>query len=168
MSARTITLALDGLNCASCVARAEKALAAVPGVASVETYRSTRVLSDLGDIVLGVSDATRLMVGAAPGFAFARVLPDQQGATMAPHHRAADVVVDNRILPHGYLDLAARREIAAALGAGPDLAEDAGATAVGDDPDYLHGGADTLTYRVPLGALAGASVAEALHRPARK
>ncbi len=32
MSARTITLALDGLNCASCVARAEKALMAVPGV----------------------------------------------------------------------------------------------------------------------------------------
>ncbi len=64
-------------------------------------------------------------------------------------------VKDNRILPHGYLDLAARREIAAALGAGPDLAEDAGATAVGDDPDYLHGGADALTYRVPLGALAG-------------
>ena len=36
MSARTITLALDGLNCASCVARAEKALAAVPGVESAQ------------------------------------------------------------------------------------------------------------------------------------
>ena len=35
-------------------------------------------------------------------------------------------VKDNRILPHGYLDLAARKEIARALGAGADLAEGCG------------------------------------------
>ena len=34
----------------------------------------------------------------APGFAFARVLADAGGARMAPHHRAVDVVSDNRIL----------------------------------------------------------------------
>ncbi|MCA9701675.1 MAG: hypothetical protein KC431_29410 [Myxococcales bacterium] len=42
---------------------------------------------------------TAAALAGAPGFAFAKVLADQQGATMAPHHRAADVVVDNRILP---------------------------------------------------------------------
>jgi hypothetical protein len=64
-------------------------------------------------------------------------------------------VKDNRILPHGYLDLEARKEIARALGAGADLAEDAGPTATGDDPDYRHGGADRLTYRVALSELQG-------------
>lgn len=34
----------------------------------------------------------------APGFAFARVLADEDGARMVPHHRAVDVVSDNRIL----------------------------------------------------------------------
>ncbi|MFV8756047.1 hypothetical protein ACNOYE_36305 [Nannocystaceae bacterium ST9] len=38
-------------------------------------------------------------VAGAPGFAFARVLADDQGQTMVPHHRAVDVVSDNRILP---------------------------------------------------------------------
>ncbi len=64
-------------------------------------------------------------------------------------------VKDNRILPHGYLDLEARKEIARALGAGADLAEDAGPTATGDDPDYREGGADRLTYRVALSELQG-------------
>lgn len=64
-------------------------------------------------------------------------------------------VKDNRILPHGYLDLAARKAIAAALGAGPDLAEDAGSTGVGDDPDYRLGGLDALRYEVALDGLAG-------------
>ena len=35
----------------------------------------------------------------APGFAFARVLADADGEVMVPHHRAVDVVSDNRILP---------------------------------------------------------------------
>lgn len=38
-------------------------------------------------------------VAGAPGFAFARVLADSSGATMVPHHRAVDVVSDNRLLP---------------------------------------------------------------------
>lgn len=38
-------------------------------------------------------------VAGAPGFAFARVLADADGARMVPHHRAVDVVSDNRILP---------------------------------------------------------------------
>ena len=38
-------------------------------------------------------------VAGAPGFAFARVLADQDGAHMVPHHRAVDVVADNRLLP---------------------------------------------------------------------
>lgn len=38
-------------------------------------------------------------LAGAPGFGFARVLADEEGATMVPHHRATDVVSDNRILP---------------------------------------------------------------------
>lgn len=36
-----------------------------------------------------------------PGFAFARVLVDADGAIQVPHHRAVDVVSDNRLLPQG-------------------------------------------------------------------
>ena len=49
-------------------------------------------------------------------------------------------VKDNRILPHGFLPLEDRVEIAEALGAHRDLAEDAGPHAVADDPDYQKGG----------------------------
>jgi hypothetical protein len=38
-------------------------------------------------------------LAGAPGFAFARVLADASGNTMVPHHRAVDIVSDNRILP---------------------------------------------------------------------
>jgi hypothetical protein len=38
-------------------------------------------------------------VAGAPGFGFARVLADEGGAQMVPHHRAVDVVSDNRIMP---------------------------------------------------------------------
>jgi hypothetical protein len=38
-------------------------------------------------------------VAGAPGFAFARVMADDTGELMVPHHRAVDVVSDNRILP---------------------------------------------------------------------
>ena len=62
-------------------------------------------------------------------------------------------VKDNRILPHGTLPLDQRAEIAKALGAGPELAEETGAFAVGGDPDYEAGGADSLVYAVPLGDL---------------
>ena len=57
-------------------------------------------------------------------------------------------VKDNRLLPEGYLPLEKRKEIARALGAGDDLAEDAGSTAIDDDPDYRTGGGDSLEYVV--------------------
>ena len=38
-------------------------------------------------------------LAGAPGFGFARVLADEQGARMVPHHAAVDVVSDNRLLP---------------------------------------------------------------------
>ena len=38
-------------------------------------------------------------MAGAPGFGFARVLADADGARMVPHHRATDVVSDNRVLP---------------------------------------------------------------------
>ncbi|MCG8459313.1 MAG: hypothetical protein MI919_23805 [Holophagales bacterium] len=60
---------------------------------------------------------------------------------------------DNRILPHGFLPLDKRIEIAEALGAGEDLARDTGPKAVGDDPDYVEGGRDSLVYEVDLGGL---------------
>jgi hypothetical protein len=66
-------------------------------------------------------------------------------------------VKDNRLLPRGFLPLDRRKTIAAALGAGTDLAEDVGPTAVGDDPDYqpLAGGKDRVTYAVPLSQVQG-------------
>ena len=63
-------------------------------------------------------------------------------------------VKDNRLLPHGFLDLAQRKEISLALGAKDDMAEDTEPVGVGDDPDYRNGGRDALIYRVPLAALA--------------
>ena len=68
-------------------------------------------------------------------------------------------VKDNRLLPHGFLKLEDRIEISRALGAGADLAEEAGPVAVGEDPDYRTGGGDSLVYRVPLPALSGKPVA---------
>ena len=62
-------------------------------------------------------------------------------------------VKDNRLLPHGYLGLEDRQEIAAALGAGADLALDAGTVGVGDDPDYETGGGDSLVYEIALNEL---------------
>lgn len=62
-------------------------------------------------------------------------------------------VKDNRLLPSGFLGLDTRIEIANRLGADRVLAEESGAYAVGDDPDYQRGGGDALTYRVPLSQL---------------
>ena len=74
-------------------------------------------------------------------------------------------VKDNRLLPNGYLPLAERIEIAAALGAGEDLAKETGAVGVGSDPDYEHGGGDSVVYDVALAELTGkpASVTAALY-----
>ena len=66
---------------------------------------------------------------------------------------------DNRLLPAGFLPLDDRISIADALGANHELAEDVAPVAVGDDPDYQTGGADTVTYRVPLAQLRGRAVA---------
>jgi hypothetical protein len=69
-------------------------------------------------------------------------------------------VKDNRILPAGTLPLARRVEIAEALGAGLALADEAGPYEVGDDPDYVSGGGDSVEYVVPLASLpAGAEPA---------
>jgi hypothetical protein len=65
-------------------------------------------------------------------------------------------VKDNRILPHGYLPLAARREVAAAIGADDKLAEETGSVGVGDDPDYAAGGQDMVEYDIPLADMSGA------------
>ena len=65
---------------------------------------------------------------------------------------------DNRLLPHGFLDRPTRVSIARALGAGPELAEEAGPHAVGGDPDYDRGGGDALRYEVDLKALGSAPV----------
>ncbi|HUF78955.1 MAG TPA: hypothetical protein VMR44_08570, partial [Thermoanaerobaculia bacterium] len=75
-------------------------------------------------------------------------------------------VKDNRLLPAGFLSMADRVRIAAALGdgarlgerAGVDLAEDAGPNGVGDDPDYVHGGGDSLVYRADLSGASGEPV----------
>lgn len=72
-------------------------------------------------------------------------------------------VKDNRLLPAGFLGMEDRVRIARALGdgaalgdrAGIDLAEDAGPNAVGDDPDYVHGGGDSLVYRADLSGIPG-------------
>jgi hypothetical protein len=71
-------------------------------------------------------------------------------------------VKDNRILPAGYLPLADRKQIAAALGAGEDLAEDAGSKGVGEDPDYITGGKDSLVFEIALDELPLASRPAAL------
>ncbi len=64
-------------------------------------------------------------------------------------------IKDNRILPHGFLPLEARQEIAAALGDGGGLAEQAGPHQVGDDPDYVTGGGDSLIYATDLAGIEG-------------
>ena len=63
-------------------------------------------------------------------------------------------VKDNRLLPHGFLPLDQRVEIAEALGAGADLAKDSGPYDI-DDPDYRTGGGDSLVYDIDLAELAG-------------
>jgi hypothetical protein len=64
-------------------------------------------------------------------------------------------VKDNRILPPGFLKLEDRKQISRALGADDKMAEETGAHAVGDDPDYQRGGSDALIYRVPLAEITG-------------
>lgn len=60
---------------------------------------------------------------------------------------------DNRILPDGFLPIAERQSIAMALGAGTDLAIEAGAFGVDGDPAYEGGGFDSLTYEIDAATL---------------
>jgi len=62
---------------------------------------------------------------------------------------------DNRLLPQGFLPLDQRVQISHALGAGDDMAEEAGSVGTGDDPAYKTGGGDTSEYHVPLSGLPG-------------
>ena len=72
---------------------------------------------------------------------------------------------DNRILPQGFLPLDDRRlEIAMALGADDELADDVGATGVGDDPDYVSRRRRLAGLRGPARRPAG----EASARPASR
>ncbi|WP_417427285.1 hypothetical protein [Hoeflea sp.] len=57
-------------------------------------------------------------------------------------------IKDNRILPDGYLPLAERQTIAAAFGAGKDLALETGSFAVDGDPAYEQGGFDSVSYAI--------------------
>ena len=41
------------------------------------------------------------MLAGQPGMDFGRVLADAQGRWPVPHHRAVDVLRDNRLLPYG-------------------------------------------------------------------
>ena len=76
-----------------------------------------------------------------------------QGALTTSFLSGCVPVKDNRLLPRGTLPLVARAEIAAALGAAEDLAQAAGSVAVGDDPDYVTGGGDSVVYEIPLADL---------------
>ncbi|MGO4124886.1 hypothetical protein AB4Z01_10805 [Inquilinus sp. YAF38] len=93
-------------------------------------------------------DATAAMCG--PG-------TPPQGMLTTSFLSICNTVKDNRILPQGTLPLAERTEIAKALGATEDLAREAGPTGVGDDPDYVAGGGDSLVYQVPLADLPAGS-----------
>jgi hypothetical protein len=66
---------------------------------------------------------------------------------------------DNRLLPEGFLPLPERIAIARALGAGEDLARDTSPVGIDDDPDYRHGGGDTLHFEIPLADIPGQAAA---------
>jgi cytochrome c553 len=88
--------------------------------------------------------------------------PPPDGPQQCGHHAPASgplttsflsvcgTLKDNRLLPDGFLPLDQRIQISHALGAGDDMAEDAGAIGTGDDPAYVTGGGDTFAYHVPL------------------
>jgi len=67
----TRTFRVEGMTCASCVRRVEKALAAVPGVASVAVNLATEEASVAGQ---GLADAALAGALAAKGY---RLVPDQ-------------------------------------------------------------------------------------------
>lgn len=52
-----------------------------------------------GDKAYLISAREQELAGGA-GFAFARIMVDQEGHRQAPHYRAVDIVSDNRLMPH--------------------------------------------------------------------
>ena len=83
---------------------------------------------------------------------------------------------DNRLMPAGTLPYEARVELSKIMGLGNPtfdgseteaemLAHEVGASNVGDDPDYVTGGGDTLDYRISVGDLPDdvASIRATLH-----
>lgn len=68
--------------------------------ATVTTVNGDQVTLDralaFGDVAYRVGGDA---LAGAPGFGFARVLADVDGNLQVPHHRAVDVVSDNRVLP---------------------------------------------------------------------
>ena len=76
----------------------------VVGHAVITAVNRDRVSFDrplpLGDVAYRISvDALERVQAGQAGFAFARVLADAAGNHMVPHHRAIDVVSDNRLMP---------------------------------------------------------------------
>lgn len=76
----------------------------------------------LGDAGWPAAGGEPLAQAGAPGWGFARVLVDADGARMAPHHRAVDVASDNRLLPgaaftttHTFASPCAEPEVQASL-----------------------------------------------------
>lgn len=66
---------------------------------------------------------------------------------------------DNRLLPHGFLPLKKREEVALSIGADKRLADAAGSIGVQNDIDYRDGGGDSFVYRIPLNEISGTPVA---------
>ncbi len=82
----------------------------VIGVRTITQVAEARVTVDAplptGDVAYRLpadswpdDDQAPVALAGRPGFAFAKVLADADGVLMVPHHRAVDVVSDNRILP---------------------------------------------------------------------
>ena len=78
------------------------------GLPRLRVVGESRIVDVIADVVtfdvpLPIGDVayrgSTSAVAGAPGFAFARVLADEDGGRMVPHHRAVDIVSDNRILP---------------------------------------------------------------------
>ncbi len=92
--------------------------------------------------------------------------PDATDKTCGPHAKLkgplttsflsiCGKVKDNRLLPAGFLSLDQRIAISKALGADELMAQESGPEEVGNDPDYVTGGRDSLVYRIPLSDIAG-------------
>jgi len=86
---RTVTLAIDGMSCASCVARVEKALAKVPGVTKAEVNLATETATVQGG---GLDAATAVAAVEAAGYHAAPLEPeaplDARDAQQAAQARA--------------------------------------------------------------------------------